>query len=246
MNTGAPTSAVTAPTGISAAVALRQSVSTTVKNAAPSSADAGNRRRWSGPKSMRARCGITRPTHAISPATATTAAEPDAGDGGPDGAEDDHAVPCDGDPERSCFVLPTGQNVQSEGECDEHEDAKHHWPDRQPQLRHVGGCKAAHQPEHQRGQLPLRVREVLQQGGQGGEQGRYDNPSEHQHQHRRVTNDTAEPEHQHHGRQPADEGGAGDAEWAPGQKEADASPEPRAGQHAHVLRADQRVPQTTL
>src|SRR5919201_1153117 len=73
-NSGAPTMAVTAPTGGSAPrprKSTRASASARMRNAAPPSADAGSTTRWSGPVSRRTACGTIRPTKPTRPVKAT-------------------------------------------------------------------------------------------------------------------------------------------------------------------------------
>src|SRR6185437_14066498 len=71
MKTGVPTKAVATPGGISMGKAVRQSVSTTSMNAAPSTIESGSTRANAAPASSRAACGITRPTQPMVPASAT-------------------------------------------------------------------------------------------------------------------------------------------------------------------------------
>src|SRR5690606_13754486 len=71
---GAPTMAVSTPSGNSMVLMLRASVSTNSMNAPPNSNDAGSSRANTGPTSNRAMCGITRPTQPITPANDTTLA----------------------------------------------------------------------------------------------------------------------------------------------------------------------------
>ena len=63
--------AVKMPIGISVARRFLDTLSTTSRNAAPSSIVAGTRYRWSLPTILRARCGITSPTQPIMPLTDT-------------------------------------------------------------------------------------------------------------------------------------------------------------------------------
>jgi excinuclease ABC subunit A len=72
---GTPTKAVTTPTGSSVgAAATRARASASTRKAAPSSAEAGRRKRWLPPQSSRIMCGMIRPTKPMIPATATAAA----------------------------------------------------------------------------------------------------------------------------------------------------------------------------
>src|SRR5207253_933041 len=67
---GAPSSAVTAPTGGSAPrprKSRRATASASTRKAAPPRAEAGRTTRWSGPVSRRTACGTTRPTKPTSP-----------------------------------------------------------------------------------------------------------------------------------------------------------------------------------
>ena len=74
MNTGAPMTAVTAPTGISAgAMIVRASVSARIRNMPPSRNEAGSNSRWSGPKIIRVTWGMMSPTNPTTPLTDTTA-----------------------------------------------------------------------------------------------------------------------------------------------------------------------------
>ena len=61
--------AVTTPTGISdGAMTVRATVSARTRSMAPSKAEAGRRKRWSGPQIIRTRWGTIRPTKPIKPA----------------------------------------------------------------------------------------------------------------------------------------------------------------------------------
>src|SRR5262249_42176927 len=68
---GVPTIAVIMPTGISARVNDRASVSATTRKMAPRRAETGRIRRLSAPTIIRARFGMMRPTQPIVPLTAT-------------------------------------------------------------------------------------------------------------------------------------------------------------------------------
>src|SRR5690606_39137883 len=59
---GAPTNAVTTPSGSSIPATLRARVSVSNRNAAPNSRLTGNSRETSAPTSKRATCGTIRPT----------------------------------------------------------------------------------------------------------------------------------------------------------------------------------------
>src|SRR5699024_3455981 len=73
-NTGAPTAAVTMPTGNSCgANTVRASVSAQVRKIAPVSAASGSTSRWPLPTSSRTTWGNTRPTNPIAPETLTIA-----------------------------------------------------------------------------------------------------------------------------------------------------------------------------
>src|SRR6185503_5012573 len=72
MNSGAPMSAVIAPTGNSlGAMIVRATVSATITNSAPPSAAAGMLIRLSLPSESLARCGTTKPTYPTDPLAAT-------------------------------------------------------------------------------------------------------------------------------------------------------------------------------
>ena len=75
MKKGPPKAAVITPTGnsIGARIVLAR-VSDAIRKEAPSNAEAGMRRRWSGPKISRTECGTIRPTKPIRPHTETDAA----------------------------------------------------------------------------------------------------------------------------------------------------------------------------
>ena len=64
MKNGAPMTAVRIDMGISEAVALRASVSTSAMNTAPRLSEAGTSRVLSLPNIIRAMCGMSSPTHA--------------------------------------------------------------------------------------------------------------------------------------------------------------------------------------
>ena len=72
MNTGAPATAVTAPTGSSAGeTTVRANVSESTSMIAPPNAAAGMSARWSLPTSIRPKCGTSNPRYPIAPLTET-------------------------------------------------------------------------------------------------------------------------------------------------------------------------------
>ena len=71
---GAPMKAVRMPIGISAVVAVRETLSTMMRNVAPKSMEAGREYVALLPVILRAMCGTMRPTQPICPDTATALA----------------------------------------------------------------------------------------------------------------------------------------------------------------------------